>query len=94
MLVKLDELDPPRGFRAPDTNGTADAERMKLNASSGMVQACSTVINVDVRMSSPHCSYPRFHLGDVAPTTHYRRMLAAGLHRRISPTPTPTAKSL
>ena len=32
MLVKLDELDQSLGFRATDTNGTADAERMKMNA--------------------------------------------------------------
>ena len=29
MLVKLDELDPSEGFRARDTSGAADAERMK-----------------------------------------------------------------
>ncbi len=31
MPVKPDELDPSRGFRARNTNGMADAERMKSN---------------------------------------------------------------
>ena len=31
VLVKLDELDPSRGFRARNTNAVADAERMKTN---------------------------------------------------------------
>jgi len=31
VLVKLDELDASRGFRARGTTGVADVERMKTN---------------------------------------------------------------